>query len=128
MRLRFQELDPLEEGRLHALQNLELYRQNMVRAYDKLVKQRVFRKGELVLMLRRPIVVTHRTRGKFEQKWEGPYVIEQVYDGGAYQLVNSQGVRLCPQSTDGSSKNIFLKFLPLLVFHWGNFFCGLSDP
>ena len=39
IRLRFQELDALEERRLCAVQNLELYRQNMVRAYDKLVKQ-----------------------------------------------------------------------------------------
>ncbi|XP_073355115.1 uncharacterized protein [Aegilops tauschii subsp. strangulata] len=89
VQLRFQELDTLEEGRPHAQQNLELYRQNMVRAYDKLVKQRILRKGELVLVLRRPIVVTHRTKGKFEKKWEGPYVIEKVYDGGAYQLVDS---------------------------------------
>jgi hypothetical protein len=94
--LRFQELDALEEERLYALQNLELYRQNMVRAYDKLVKHRVFRKGELVLVLRRPIVVTHKTKGKFEPKWEGPYAIEQVYDGGAYQLVDSQGSRPMP--------------------------------
>jgi ribonuclease HI len=96
IRLRYQELDALEEGRLETLQNLELYRQNMVRAYDKLVKRRVFRKGELVLVLRRPIVVTHKTRGKFEPKWEGPYVIEQAYDGGAYQLVDHQGSRPMP--------------------------------
>lgn len=51
IRLRFQKLDALEEERLGALQNLELYRRNMVRSYDKLVKQRVFRKGELVLVL-----------------------------------------------------------------------------
>ncbi|XP_073367707.1 uncharacterized protein [Aegilops tauschii subsp. strangulata] len=70
VQLCFQELNALEEERLHALQNLELYGQNMVRAYDKLVKQRVFRKGELVLVLRRPIVITHKTKGKFEPKWE----------------------------------------------------------
>jgi hypothetical protein len=39
IQLRFQELDALEESRLQAIQNLELYRQNMVRVYDKLVKQ-----------------------------------------------------------------------------------------
>jgi len=131
VQLRFQELDALEEGRLHALQNLELYRQNMVRAYDMLVKQRVFQKGEMVLMLRRPIFVMHKTMGKFEPKWEGPYVIEQVYDGGAYQLIDSQGVRPMPQSTEGSSKNTFLKILPLLLpfgFSLGKLFCGLSDP
>jgi len=65
IQLRFQELDSLEEERLHAVQDLELYRQNMARAYDKLVKQRAFRRGELVLVLRRPIVVTHKTKGKF---------------------------------------------------------------
>jgi len=96
VRLRFQELNALEERRLDAVQELELYRQNMARAYDKLVKRRVFRKGELVLVLRRPIVVTHKTKGKFEPKWEGPYVIEQVYDGGAYQLVDQQGARPMP--------------------------------
>jgi hypothetical protein len=96
IQLRFQELDALEEGRLQAVQNLELYRQNMVRAYDKLVKQRVFRKGELVLVLRRPIIVTHKTKGKFELKWEGPFIVEQVYDGGAYQLMDHQGLRPMP--------------------------------
>jgi hypothetical protein len=96
VRLRFQELDTLEEGRLHAVQNLELYRQNMVRAYNKLVKQRVFRKGEYVLVLRRPIMVTHKIRGKFEPKWEGPYIVEQAYDGGAYQLIDCQGIRPMP--------------------------------
>ena len=96
IRLRFQELDALEEERLHALQDLELYRQNMVRAYNKLVKRRVFKKGELVLVLRRPIVVTHKTKGKFEPKWEGPYIIEQAYDGGAYQLIDQHGNRPMP--------------------------------
>jgi hypothetical protein len=96
IRLRFQELDALEEGRLQAVQNLELYHQNMVRVYDKLVKQCVFRKGELVLILRCPIVITHKTRGKFEPKWEWPFIIEQVYDGGAYQLVDHQGLRSMP--------------------------------
>jgi hypothetical protein len=91
--LRFQELDALEEGRLQAVQNLELYRQNMVGAYDKLVKQWVFQKGEHILVLRRPIVITHKMKGEFEPKWEGPFIIEQVYDGGAYQLVDHQGLR-----------------------------------
>jgi hypothetical protein len=96
IRLRFQELDTLEGGHLQAVQNLELYSQNMVRAYDKLVKQRVFRKGELVLVLRCPIVITHKTRGKFEPKWEGPFIIEQVYDGGTYHLVDHQGLHPMP--------------------------------
>ncbi|CAO2036931.1 unnamed protein product [Urochloa humidicola] len=108
IRLRFQELDALEEECLHAAQDLELYRQNMVRAYDKLVKRRVFRRGELVLVLRRPIVVTHKTKGKFEPKWEGPYVIEQAYDGSAYQLIDQQGERLMPPINGRFLKKYFV--------------------
>jgi hypothetical protein len=68
----------------------------MVRVYDKLVKQRVLRKGELILVLRRSIIVTHRTKEKFKPKWEGPFIVEQVYDGGAYQLMDHQGIRPMP--------------------------------
>jgi hypothetical protein len=96
IRLRFQQLDSLEEDRLNALQDLELYHRNMVRAYDKLVKPRVFHKGELVLVLRLPIIVKGKSKGKLEPKWEGPFVIEQVYDGGAYQLINREGERPMP--------------------------------
>jgi hypothetical protein len=86
----------LEEAHLNALQDLELYHRNMVRAYDKLVKPRVFCKGELFLVLRCPIVVKGKTKGKLEPKWEGPFVIEQVYDGGAFQLINQEGERSMP--------------------------------
>ena len=63
---------------------------------DKLVKSRVFRKGELVLVLRRPIVIKGKAKGKLEPKWEGPFVIEQVCDDGAYQLINQEGERPMP--------------------------------
>jgi hypothetical protein len=132
VQLGFQELDVLEEDRLNVVQNLELYRRNMVRAYHKLVKQRVFRKGKLVMVLRRPIVVTHKTKGKFEPKCEGPYAIEQVYQGGAYQLVDPQGSRSMPPINERFLKKyFFLKDLPLLLpffrFLMGNSSVG-SDP
>jgi hypothetical protein len=68
IRLRFQQLDSLEEDRLNALQDLELYHQNMVHTYDKLVKPRVFRKGELVLVPRRPIIVKGKAKRELEPK------------------------------------------------------------
>ena len=91
----------------------------MVRAYDKLVKRRVFRKGELVLVLRRPIVITHKTRGKFEPKWEGPYAIEQAYDEGAYQLVDPQGARPMPPINGRFLKKILC--IKKLSFLWPSF-------
>ena len=100
--LRYQELNALEEERLSALQNLDFYRLNMSRAYNKLVKRRAFNKGDLVLVLRRPIVVTHKTKGKFQPKWEGPYIVELVYDAGAHQLIDARGVRPMPPINGGS--------------------------
>jgi hypothetical protein len=95
-KLRLQELETIEETRLIAQQNLEAYRIQMSRTYDKMVRHRAFKEGDLVLALRRPIIVTHKTRGKFEPKWEGPYVIEKVYDGGAYQLIDQDSKRPMP--------------------------------
>jgi hypothetical protein len=38
-------------------------------------------------------VVTGKAKGKLGSKWEGSFVIEQVYDGDAYQLINQEGER-----------------------------------
>ncbi|KAJ1699738.1 hypothetical protein LUZ63_008250 [Rhynchospora breviuscula] len=59
MQLRLQELDGMDEMRLATQQNLELYQARMIRAYEKLSRARAFRKGELVLVLRRPINGRH---------------------------------------------------------------------
>ena len=90
MKLRLDELDSLDEKRIVAQQNLELYQAQMARAYDKMVRPRTFREGELVLALKRPILGRH-SGPKFSANWEGPYAIERVFEGGAYQLIDSHG-------------------------------------
>ncbi|KAJ1684808.1 hypothetical protein LUZ63_016198 [Rhynchospora breviuscula] len=90
MQLRLQELDGIDERRLAAQQNLELYQARMIRAYEKLSRARAFRKGELVLVLRRSITGRHHGP-KFAPNWEGPYIIDQVYDGGVYLLADQEG-------------------------------------
>ena len=32
------------------------------------------------------MVMTHKIKGKFQPKWEGPFVIETVHSNGAYRL------------------------------------------
>ncbi|KAJ1700962.1 hypothetical protein LUZ63_000741 [Rhynchospora breviuscula] len=90
MQLRLQDLDGMDERRLAAQQNLELYQARMTRAYEKLSRPRALRKGELVLVLRRPITDQHHGP-KFAPNWKGPYIIDQVYDGGAYLLADQEG-------------------------------------
>ena len=37
------------------------------------------------------MVMTHKTKGKFQSKWKGPYMVEMVYSNGAYCLTNPNG-------------------------------------
>ena len=41
------------------------------KTFKKKVKERTFKKDDLILAVRRPIVVTHKTKGKFQPKWKG---------------------------------------------------------
>jgi len=40
------------------------------------------------------MVMTHKTKGKFQHKWEGPIVVDIVYSSGAYCLANPNGDQL----------------------------------
>ena len=50
----------------------------------------------MVLTVRRPIIVTRKSKGKFEPKWEGPYVVTKVFTKGAYELSNADGDCIYP--------------------------------
>ena len=100
IKLRLEELEMLEGKRLQALQNLEAYQARMSRAFDKRVKRRSFKQGDLVLAVIRPMNVTRRMGGKFEPKWEGPYIIKEVYSSGAYRIISPDG-KYCPPPING---------------------------
>ncbi|KAG9447255.1 hypothetical protein H6P81_013383 [Aristolochia fimbriata] len=92
--LRLAELESLDEQRLEAQQRLECYQSRMTRAFNKKVRLRSFQKGDLVLAVRRPMLFTSKTGGKFAPKWEGPYVVQEAYTNGAYKLVTANGSEL----------------------------------
>ncbi|XP_051132475.1 uncharacterized protein LOC127252363 [Andrographis paniculata] len=96
VRLRLEELEALDEKRLQAQQRLECYQARLSRAYNKKVKSRSFQIGDLVLAVRRPIVINFRSGNKFLSKWDGPYVVTQVYTNGAYKLTSQDGLRIGP--------------------------------
>ncbi|PKU61773.1 hypothetical protein MA16_Dca029192 [Dendrobium catenatum] len=68
----------------------------MTKSFDRMVRPRSFQEGELVLVQRRPIIPHRKIGGKFVSNWEGPFVIEKVYQGGAYQLIDLNGQRPMP--------------------------------
>ena len=67
-RLRLAELEALDEKRLQAQQNLECYQARLSRAFNKKVHLRCFKVGDQVLAVRRPIITSHKSGGKFTSK------------------------------------------------------------
>jgi len=65
---------------------------------NKNICARSFQVGDQVLALKRPIIVTHKTGSKFASKWEGPYIVCEVYSNGTYKIVDGQGVQVGPIS------------------------------
>ena len=49
-----------------------------------------------VLAVRRPIIITHRTKNKFVSKQDGPYVVQEAYTNGAQKLDLEDGLRIGP--------------------------------
>ncbi|GKV47484.1 hypothetical protein SLEP1_g54386 [Rubroshorea leprosula] len=82
-KLRLQELEALDEKRLETQQHLECYQVRLSRAFNKKVRLRAFQVGDVELAVRRPIVITHHLGGKFTSKWDGPYIVTEVYSNGA---------------------------------------------
>ncbi|KAM1699106.1 hypothetical protein ACFX13_030926 [Malus domestica] len=95
-KLRLQELESLDERRLEAQQHLECYQARLSKAFNKKVRPRSFQTGDLVLALRRPIITTQKTKSKFTSKWDGPYVIQEVYTNGAYLIMAEDGLKIGP--------------------------------
>ena len=92
--LRLAELEALDDKRLEAQQHIEFYQARMAKSFDKKVKRRAFKEGELVLSVRRPMILTSKKKGKFQSKWEEPFVVETVYSNGAYRLVKTNGDKI----------------------------------
>ncbi|XXG53081.1 hypothetical protein AAC387_Pa03g1239 [Persea americana] len=86
VKLRLQKLDNLNERWLEALQSVELYQARMAGSFDR---SGTHKKGDLVLAVKMPMVFAHKSKGKFEPKWEGPF----VFSNGAYALLNMEGDR-----------------------------------
>ena len=86
-----QELEVLDDKCLQTPQQIELYEAQIFRAFNKKVIEHIFKKGDLLLAVRRPIAMTHKTKEKFQPKWEGLFVVESVYSNGAYRHITPDG-------------------------------------
>ena len=81
---RFEQLNFIEEKIMTTLYHGQLYQKRMKKAFDKKVKPREFREGDLVL--RKIMSFNNDSRGKWTPNFEGHYVVMKAFSGGALIL------------------------------------------
>ena len=67
-------------GEPKAMRMPKLFKENVKRWHDKRIQKREFNLGDYVLLFNSHL---RFFAGKLLSKWEGPYVIEEVYLSGA---------------------------------------------
>jgi hypothetical protein len=84
VKTRYEQLIFTDEKRLKVLYHVQGYQRGTARAFNKKVKPRNLKEGDLVLKeLRAPVFDPRR---KFKPNWAGPYVIKTLLSGGAVNL------------------------------------------
>ena len=87
--LRTCDLEALEEARNQALEKTRRYHLKMVGAYGKIVKERIFATGQLVLKAADYVRKGLPSPFKFVSNWKGPYVIHEAHATGYYKLAKA---------------------------------------
>ncbi|XP_039683803.1 uncharacterized protein [Medicago truncatula] len=100
---RYDQLNLIEEKRMTALCHGQLYQKRMKQAFDKKVRPREFKEGDLVL--KKIFSFQPDSRGKWAPNYEGPYVVKKAFSGGAMTLQTMDGEELPrPVNTDAVKK------------------------
>ena len=82
------DISSLDEWRTQAYENAKLFKEKVKRWHDKRIQKREFNVGDYVLLY------NSRLRffaGKLLSKWEGPYIVEEVYRSGSIKINNTKG-------------------------------------
>ena len=73
-------LSSLEEWRNEAYENARLFKEKVKKWHDKRILKREYNVGDKMLLYRSRLKFF---AGKLLSKWEGPFIIEEVYRSGA---------------------------------------------
>ena len=87
-----------------------MFKEKVKRWHDKTIQKREFNVGDYVLLY------NSRLRffaGKLLSKWEGPYVIEEVYRSGAIKINNFEGTN--PKVVNGQRIKHYFSCNPINV-------------
>ncbi|CAN6722847.1 unnamed protein product [Malus baccata var. baccata] len=77
-----QGIEDLDVARIEVLNQIQEWKRAVGRAYNKKVKLKSFKEGDLVWKVVLPLGAPLRGFGKWSLTWEGPFVVSQVLDKG----------------------------------------------
>ncbi|KAM1169290.1 hypothetical protein ACFX19_031631 [Malus domestica] len=86
-----QGVEDLDAARIEALNQIQEGKIAVARAYNKKVKVKSFKEGDLVWKTVLPLGAQLRGFGKWSPTWEGPFIISRVLNRGGYYLADLEG-------------------------------------
>ncbi|KAB2635969.1 S ribonuclease [Pyrus ussuriensis x Pyrus communis] len=81
-------LSYLRKKRTKIAMKVAIYRQQVTKAYNSIIKPRNFKERDLVLKIAKHIRKQIFGPSKFALHWEGPFVIKEAYQSGYYYLTS----------------------------------------
>ena len=104
------DISSLVEWRAQAYENAKLFKEKVKRLHDKRIQKREFNIGDCVFLFNSCL---RFFVGKLLSKWEGPYVIEEVYHSGAIKINNFEGTS--PRVVNGQRIKHYISGNPLNI-------------
>ncbi|KAM1669282.1 hypothetical protein ACFX2K_043421 [Malus domestica] len=86
-----QGIEDLDIARIEALNQIQEGKKAVARAYNKKVKMKSFKEGDLVWKTILPLGAQLRGFGKWSPTWEGIFTVSQVLSKGGYYLADLEG-------------------------------------
>ena len=99
MKQKYEKLTLIDKKRARAQYHAQGYQKRIARAFNKKVRPRNLKEGDLVLKVLRN--ETFDLRGKMKPRWFGPFIIKKIMFGGATRITDLDGEEmLCPINMD----------------------------
>ena len=89
MRERYEQLALIDEKRMNAKYHAHGYQKRIARAFNKKVKPRDLKEGDLVLKVLSD--ETSNPRGKMKPRWSRPFVIKKIMSRDATRIIDLDG-------------------------------------
>ena len=89
VKARYEQLVFIDEKRARAQYHAQGYQKRIAKAFNKKVKPRNLKEGDLVLKVLRD--ETFDPRGKMKPRWSRPFIIKKIMSKGATRITNLDG-------------------------------------